>query len=367
VGAKTNCVLAVGAHLKNSVALAVGPEVFISQHIGDLETPEAFGAFERVIQDFTRFYEARPERVAADLHPDYLSTRFAKRFGPPVIHVQHHYAHVLSCMAEHGLKEDVLGVSWDGTGMGTDGTVWGGEFLSITPTSFERVAHFRTFRLPGGDQAIKEPRRTALGLLNEIMDGSTPEAMESPVLRAFSSTELGVLRKMLAAGLNAPLTSSAGRLFDGVAALLGLRQRSAFEGQAAMDLEFASESFETEETYPLPLRDVIGSHQPAILDWGPMLIRVMVDAQKGLPPGLISSKFHNSLVEAIVETAQKVGRKNVVLSGGCFQNKRLLEKAVVRLQCAGFQPLWNHQVPPNDGGIALGQVLAVRRSRSNEN
>ncbi len=361
--AGTECVLAMGAHLKNSVALSIGPEVFISQHIGDLETPEACRAFENVIADFTRFYEVVPERVGADLHPDYLSTRFARKAGPPVLGVQHHYAHVLSCMAEHGVSEDVLGVSWDGTGLGTDGTIWGGEFLSITPSSFRRVAHLRTFRLPGGDKAVKEPRRAALGLLNALQDDAALERLGSPALRAFSPEELGVLRRMLSQGINAPLTSSAGRLFDGVAALVGLRQRSAFEGQAAMDLEFAAEGFETNEAYPLPVRD--GEREaPAIVDWGPMLTRVMEDVQKGLPPGLISTKFHNSLVTAIVEVAGKVGRRNIVLTGGCFQNKRLLEGTATRLQRAGFFSFWNRQVPSNDGGIALGQVLAVRRACS---
>ncbi|MHC1763825.1 MAG: carbamoyltransferase HypF [Verrucomicrobiia bacterium] len=361
--AATECVLAVGAHLKNSVALSIGSEVFISQHIGDLETPEAYRAFENVIADLTRFYEAVPERLAADLHPDYLSTRFAHRAGPPVLGVQHHYAHVLSCMAEHGLSEDVLGVSWDGTGLGTDGTIWGGEFLSITESSFERVAHLRTFRLPGGEKAVKEPRRTALGLLRELQDDAALDRRGSPALRAFSPEELGVLRRMLHQGIKAPLTSSAGRLFDGVAALVGLRQRSAFEGQAAMDLEFAAEGFESGEAYPLPVRDGENGGA-AIVDWGPMLIGVMEDVQKGLPPGLISTKFHNSLVRAIVEVAGRAGSKNIVLSGGCFQNKRLLEGTAASLERAGFFPFWNRQVPPNDGGIALGQVLAVRRARS---
>ena len=399
-GGRTDCILAVGAHLKNSIALAVGEEVFISQHIGDLESPEAYTAFERVISDFTAFYQAQPDLVAADAHPDYLSTRFALATGQPVVRVQHHYAHVLSCMAEHGLDDGVLGVSWDGTGLGTDGTIWGGEFLAISPASFERFGHLRTFRLPGGDQAVKEPRRSALGLLYELYGDAAFEMRQLAPVRAFSDAELAALKRMLKQRLNSPVTSSAGRLFDGVAALVGLRQRAAFEGQAAMDLEFAAQGIETEEAYPLALGGALGSAEPArenlqqsrasskvpaavgkshprisenprgplVINWGGMLIQIIEDARKGLPVGLISTKFHNGLVEAIVETARRAGRQNVALSGGCFQNRYLIERAVVRLRQTGFNPYWNHLVPPNDGGIALGQVMAAERGlRSKEN
>jgi hydrogenase maturation protein HypF len=347
-------VLGVGAHLKNSVALAVGQQVFISQHIGDLETPQAYAAFERVAADLQAFYEVEPMLIAADAHSDYLSSRYAQCLGKPVVQVQHHYAHVLACMAEHGLRAPLLGVSWDGTGLGTDGTIWGGEFLNITPKSFERFAHFRTFGLPGGETAIKEPRRSALGLLYEIFGPGALERKDLAPVTAFPDRELAVLATMLRQRVNTPLTSSAGRLFDGVASLLGLRQRAAFEGQAAMDLEFALDGFVSDESYPV--------QAGTILDWEPLIIGIIDDLQKKLPAGLISVKFHNSLVEAIVQLARRAGFPDVVLSGGCFQNKYLTERAVAGLERAGFRPWWHRWVPPNDGGIALGQVAAVRRS-----
>ncbi len=369
--AAPDCVLAVGGHLKNTVALAMGPHVFISQHIGDLETAQAYAAFQRVIADFESFYEATPAVMAADAHPDYLSTRYARSRTAPVHRVQHHYAHVLSCMAEHGLAPPILGVAWDGTGYGSDGTIWGGEFLNIGPSSFRRVGHLRTFMLPGGEKAVKEPRRSALGWLYGALGDATFDLKQLAPLRAFSEAERATLRTMLHKKLNAPVTSSIGRLFDAVAALTGLRQHSAFEGQAAMDLEFALEGVSTEESYPLAWRSAPvpatglapGASDPPgqVLDWAPLLTDLLADVEKRLPVGLISMKFHNGLVEAIVQFARHAGIKDVVLSGGCFQNRHLLERAIACLKRAGFEPHWHRSVPPNDGGIALGQVLAVRR------
>lgn len=357
-------VLAVGAHLKNSVALAVGEESFISQHIGDLETLEARAAFERVIADFQRFYGVEPDLIAADAHPDYWSSRFATGLRLPVFEVQHHYAHILSCMAEHGLSQDLLGVSWDGTGLGSDGTIWGGEFLQIRPHHFERFAHWRTFRLPGGERAIVEPRRAALGVLFEIFGDAVFQMSELAPVQALSR-ELGVLRAMLNRPLNSPLTSSVGRLFDATAAVLGLRQLCSFEGQAAMELEFAIDARTPNEgTYPFALRGGETAQAPRIVDWEPMITGILADLRAHLPAGLIAQKLHNSLAEAIVQVATQAGHRDVVLSGGCFQNKVLLEKAVLRLRQAGFSPHWHRLIPPNDGGIALGQVLAARRARA---
>ena len=268
-------VLAVGAHLKNAVALSVGNQVFISQHIGDLETEQAHSAFRRVIADFEKLYEAKPQIIAADLHPDYLSTKFALERRPPARHepknagdqhavpeagapivmqVQHHIAHVLSCMAENEIAPPALGVSWDGTGYGLDGTIWGGEFFLVTDENIERIAHLRPFRLPGGDQAVKEPRRTALGLLHELFWRSKLfDAETNGAGRRFSPRELATLKTMLAKKLNSPVTTSMGRLFDAVASLINLRQQIRFEGQAAMELEFAMDGVETGEAYPLPI------------------------------------------------------------------------------------------------------------------
>ncbi len=397
---KSEIVLAVGAHLKNAVALSFGNQVFISQHIGDLETEQAHSAFRRVIADFEKLYEVRPQIIAADLHPDYLSTQFAQEAccqrpagrsnssagkmpaarsqagGPRYVSVQHHIAHVLSCMAENEIAPPVLGVSWDGTGYGTDGTIWGGEFFLVTDENVERIAHLRPFRLPGGDKAVKEPRRTALGLLHEISGDAIFDQKNIAPVAAFSAPELATLKTMLVKKLNSPVTTSMGRLFDGVASLVNLRQQIRFEGQAAMELEFALEGVETEERYELRIADcglrntARGGARPTkipkseiILDWSPMIEAILVDVQQGVSVGIISAKFHNALAEGIVAVAKRAGQNRVVLSGGCFQNRYLTEHAVRRLQAEGFRPYWHQRVPPNDGGIALGQVVAAWRRK----
>jgi len=406
-------VLAVGAHLKNAVALSVGNQVFISQHIGDLETEQAHFAFRRVIADFEKLYEVRPQIIAADLHPNYLSTKFALERRPPARHesenvsdqravpeagapiimqVQHHIAHVLSCMAENEIAPPVLGVSWDGTGYGLDGTVWGGEFFLVTNESVKRIAHLRPFRLPGGDKAVKEPRRTALGLLYEMSGDAifseqkvrregAPNGTRGACapLAAFSKAELATLKMMLAKKLNSPVTTSMGRLFDAVASLINLRQQIRFEGQAAMELEFALEGVETNEAYELRIAECGLRNKKAnegetnselrtpnselVMDWSPMIAAILVDVQQGVSVGIISARFHNALVEGIVAVAKHAGQNRVVLSGGCFQNRYLTERAVRRLQAEGFRPYWHQRVPPNDGGIALGQVVAALRQK----
>jgi hydrogenase maturation protein HypF len=391
-------VLAVGAHLKSTVALSVGPQVFISQHIGDLETGAAYDAFRRVIADFEKLYETRPDIIAADSHPDYLSTQFATsvaRASAPVssagvharsssadaavelvqrngllVSVQHHLAHTLSCMAENELDPPVLGVSWDGTGYGADATIWGGEFFDCrrrareAGLSFHRVAHLRQYRLPGGEQAIKEPRRSAIGLLYASYGDAVFGRNDLPPIRAFSSRELASLKTMLQRGLNSPVTSSIGRLFDAVASLAGLRQQTRFEGQAAMELEFNLANPETEPAYQFDFarpEATSSAHGSAlILDWAPLVESVLGDLQAGASAAQISARFHNGLVEAIVMLARKVGHPQVCLSGGCFQNRYLTERAIGRLRAEGFRPYWQQRVPPNDGGIALGQIVAAR-------
>jgi len=357
-------VLATGAHLKNAIALNIGRQIFISQHIGDLETNEAHSAFRAVAADLPRLYEVKPEMVACDLHPDYLSTRYASqlasRAGAPLRPIQHHWAHVLSCMAENEVEFPALGVAWDGTGYGTDGTIWGGEFLLAKERSFERVGHFRQFRLPGGEAAIKQPRRTALGVLYEMGGAEAFDGDLAPV-RSFTKTELGLIRQMLERGVQAPVTSSVGRLFDAVAALAGLRQEVSFEGQAAMELEFAIQSCVC-EAYAYEIK----STAPSIIDWRPMIAQVVEDARNGVATGVIAAKFHNAMVEIIVTMARHVGQTRVVLSGGCFQNRYLIERAVQRLHEAGFRPYWHQRVPTNDGGIALGQIVGAAREMALE-
>lgn len=359
--------LAVGGHLKNTIALSLGNNVFISQHIGDLETPEAAEALRKVIVSFEGLYEARPERVVADMHPDYLSTRFARSCGRPLTVVQHHYAHIAACMAENELDGPVLGVSWDGTGYGLDGTIWGGEFLAVGgESSFRRVASLRSFRLPGGASAIKEPRRAALGVLYEIFGNALFERSDLMPVRAFSHAEAPVLARMLERAVNSPLTSSAGRLFDAVAAIAGLRQRVSFEGQAAMELEFAATGNDADGEYPFKLsnrRTETGNPELIVADWEPAILAMIQDLKRDVPVGTVAARFHRTLVEVIVAVARRVALERVALSGGCFQNRILTERAVRRLETEGFRPYWHQRIPPNDGGIALGQIVAVLRSR----
>jgi len=348
--------LGVGAHLKGAVAVSIGSEVFISQHLGDLETVQATDAFQRAVDDLERLYDIRPAAVACDAHPDYVSSRYARGRGLPLVPVQHHHAHVAACMAENCLTAPALGVSWDGTGYGLDGTVWGGEFLLVGRSTFRRVAQLRPFRLPGGEQAIREPRRAAIGLLYELFGDASFSIPDLPPLEAFTPAERAVLRQMLARGVNCPWTSSAGRLFDAVAAILGIHLGRQFEGQAAMELEWAADGTETAKRYPFDLRESGGR---LWVDWGSMLHALLADPTRRAAPGLVAAALHNTLAETIVAVAERAGERQVVLSGGCFQNRVLTEGAVSCLRAAGFSPFWHQRIPPNDGGIALGQIVVA--------
>ncbi len=358
VSQKRPTILALGAHLKNTIALRVGANVFVSQHLGDLETEAAHAAFRRTATDLPRLYEAEPQIIACDMHPEYLSTKYAQELPGEKIAVQHHWAHVVACMAENEVSAPALGVAWDGTGFGPDGTIWGGEFLlAQSDGSFERVAQLRPFRLPGVDRAIREPRRSALGLLHEVFGEELWDRPE--LLKAFAASELPVLRQMLAKGLHSPLTSSAGRLFDGVASLAGLRDRASFEGQAAMELEFAA-SADLREAYPFTLQQT----NPVQVDWEATIRALLDDISKGTTAADISAKFHNMLSDVILAVAEHIGEPKVVLSGGCFQNQRLTEQTIERLRAKEFQPYWHQRIPPNDGGISLGQAVAVNWRQS---
>lgn len=354
-------ILAVGPHLKNTVALSLEREVFVSQHIGDLRTAEADTAFRQAVDDLQELYAVTPDVIACDAHPDYRSTRYADRSKRPVVPVQHHYAHVLSCMAENRLAAPVLGVAWDGTGFGLDGTVWGGEFLRITPDSFERAAHLRTFPLPGGEAAVREPRRTALGLLFELFGEALFDRPDLTRLCGFPRAETAVLRTALVRRLNAPRTSSMGRLFDGVSAILGLRRRCGFEGQAAMDLEFAVRDG-VDAGYEFALAGGSGTSDCIVVDWEPAILQVLADLRGGLSACDVAARFHNGLARLVVRVARLLGEERVVLTGGCFQNACLLRKTVEGLRDAAFRPYWHQRIPPNDGGIALGQVVAGARA-----
>ena len=339
-------VLAVGGHLKNTVAIGVGQDVFLSQHIGDLETVEARGAFEKAIDDLCRLYGFKPEAVACDLHPDYASTHWAENSGLPVIRVQHHQAHVAACAAENNVRGAYLGISWDGTGYGLDGAIWGGEFFHAEGNQFERIAHLRSFGLPGGDAAVREGWRSAASLLFEVF-GAEPVhpdvGTQSPGKPRLDDAKV---RYMLERGINVVPTTSVGRLFDAVACIAGVARENRFEGQAAMLLEYEIGLLRTEEAYPLP-----GG------DWSPLIQAVIADRIAGVAVGLIAVRFHNALVEWILEVAASAGPKQIVLSGGVFQNRYLTERVASALESRGFVVHTHQRVPPNDGGLALGQAV----------
>jgi hydrogenase maturation protein HypF len=386
-------ILAVGGHLKNTVALAIGGRgdptpVVLSQHVGDLDNVASVDVFRRAIDDLLGFFHASPQRVACDLHPDYASTRhaeqLAERWGVPLVRVQHHHAHVAACMAEHGLEGPVLGFSWDGTGYGSDGTIWGGEALVCDGGTFRRVAHLRTFPLPGGDRAMREPRRSALGLLFELLGDEAMDRAKS----WFAPAEEKPLLAMLRRGVNSPRTSSMGRLFDAVAMLCGLSSVVSFEGQAAMALEFAADTG-IDEAYvlkPLALPDTArglynvvngvpvttaarphpnplpeGEGIGLVADWEPLIRSILADRAAGEPIGRISARFHGALARWAVAVARSAGCQRVVLSGGCFQNALLTDLVCRRLRDAGFSVFLHRQIPPGDGGIALGQVFVAAR------
>jgi hydrogenase maturation protein HypF len=353
-------ILAVGGHLKNAVAMSLGNDVFVSQHVGDLETAEAVNIFEQTALDLPRLYETAPRAVACDLHPDYQSTRFAERQELPIVRVQHHVAHVLGCMAENGIRAPAVGVAWDGAGFGTDGTIWGGEFFHVTKRAIRRAAHLRPFPLPGGDLAMREPRRAALGLLHAWLGDEVFSRDDVPLLAAFTLGEREMLAVALRRQVNAPMTTSAGRLFDAAAALAQVRLYNRFEGQAAMEWEWCADGHDSADRYPVTI-DGHGD-DPAVVDWGPLVQALLADLQAGIARGSVSARFHGGLIEAIVEVCRRVEERQVVLTGGCFLNRRLLEGAVRRLTEEGFTPYWHQRVPPGDGGIALGQIVAAADS-----
>ena len=342
-------VLAVGGHLKNTVALAVRDRVFLSPHVGDLDTPEACAAHRAAADLLCRLYKAEPEIVVHDLHPDYGSTRMAEERGGNAVAVQHHHAHALSCMAENGVKSPCLAVAWDGAGYGTDNTIWGGEFLKIEPGGFERALHFLPFLLPGGDAAALDPKRAALGMLYAL-DGEG--AFDRNI--GLPGEDARLMKAALKKNINCPQTSSAGRIFDAVAALTGICAKNGFEGQAAMALEFAADPDAT-SLYDFRI-------DGRIIDWRPMLRAILGDIDKGAEPGEISGNFHATLAAMILAAAKCVGEEAVLLTGGCFQNALLLDYAVDALEQSGFTVHTHRHVPPNDGGLALGQVMAMAQA-----
>lgn len=363
-------VLAVGGHLKTTVALTTDTGVLLGPHIGDLDTPLARDEHRRATRDLVQLQAIAPVCHAHDAHPDYATTQ-ALRDRRPTTAVPHHLAHVVAGVAEHGIELPVLGVACDGGGHGDDGTIWGGEFLLVERHAWRRVARLRPFPLPGGEAAMREPRRAALGLLFAAFGAAAFERTELAPLAAFTGAELGVLRTMLLRGVNAPLTSSVGRLFDAFAALAGLVQRASHEGEAAARLEGLVPQGCAAAGYSFPLRDgpSQGARDAAPLieiDWQPALETALADLATGSGAGAVATAFHAGLARAIAAVASRVGEPRVLLTGGCFQNARLTELAVAALREANREPHWHARVPPNDGGLALGQAVWAAWQRGAE-
>lgn len=356
--------LAVGGHLKNSVAISFNMTAIVGQHIGDLDTLQATEAFLREVDSLQSLHELQLEQIAADLHPDYFSTTYADSLGTPVRHVQHHLAHVFSCMLENDCEPPVMGIAWDGAGLGTDGTIWGGEFIEIGENTWKRVAHLRKFRLPGGDAAARDPRRSALAVLYELLGEELTEHCALLDRLAIAAQERSTLLNMLKHNVNSPHTSSMGRLFDAVAALLGICMNSTFEGEAAMRLQFAAERSRSSDSYRFLIQE---RRKPLVLDWAPLIEDIIVDHDTGRSVEDIAMKFHNSLATAAVEVAEHLHAENVVLTGGCFQNRLLHELVAHKLRECGIEVFSHHLVPPNDGGLALGQLAADLRNKEEVN
>jgi len=357
--------IGVGGHLKSAAAIVTPDRVVAGPHIGDLNGVRARTAYEQSLNHLLHLYADTCAGAASDCHPDYFTTRRAQAFGVPVYPVQHHLAHLEACMADNAIDGPVLGVAWDGTGYGDDGTIWGGEFFAITGASVRRVAHFRPFRLPGGDAAVAEPRRAAAGVLYELFQEAMWDAAPSELLDAFSPRDREVVARMLSKKVNAPATSSAGRLFDAVASITGLAQLATFEGQAAMAVEHPASSASNQAEDSIDWRlELTKKGSMSILDWEPLMLNILSSVAQRRPVSAISAAFHHALAKSIVEVADAVGEPRVVLTGGCFQNRYLMEAAITRLRAAGFEPLWHRRLPSNDGNLAVGQAVhAARRMK----
>ncbi len=350
--------LACGAHLKNTFCLGSGDAAYFGPHIGDLDNVAAYDGYERAIERMERFLRVKPEVVAHDMHPGYLSTRYALgRLGVQHVAVQHHHAHVVSALAEHGVEGPVIGVAFDGTGYGTDGTAWGGEVLVADAARFERVASLRCVRLAGGDRAIREVWRVALALLDDAFEGDAP-VDRLALFDTIPRPEIVVVRKMIEHEVNAPLASGAGRYFDAFGALGLARPRASFEGQIAMAWEQIADP---SETRPYPFR-VDGAQTPWRVDLRGTLRAAVEDLLGGRAPATIAARFHATLVAATTDVVWSVvrerGRMPVVLTGGCFQNVRLTE-SLARALGDALSIYVHGRVPPGDGGIALGQLLVA--------
>jgi len=363
LGAPVAEILACGPELKNTFCLTHGRYAVMSQHIGDLENYETICFFEETLANLKKLFRVDPRVIAYDLHPRYLNTQYAlEQDSLQKVGVQHHHAHIASCMAENGLNEKVIGVAFDGTGYGRDGKIWGGEFLVADFEQFERRAQLRYVPLAGGDAAIRQPWRSALSYLRETYGDELPDDL--PLWKDVSERDIVLVLKMLERGINTVATSSCGRLFDAVASILGLRHEINFEGQAAIDLEMAAHEG-TEGVYPFQME----YGDPWQIDVRPMIESMVRERQDGEVVGAIAARFHNTLAEMIAEVCRELRERErlnkICLSGGTFQNMFLLQRTLSALGRYGFEVYLHAKVPPNDGGISLGQVVianaAVKR------
>jgi hydrogenase maturation protein HypF len=356
LGVALSEILACGAELKNTFCLTKGTYAILSQHIGDLENYETLVFFEETLANLKKLFRVEPRAVAYDLHPQYMSSRFALKL--PLEHkigVQHHHAHIASCMAENHLRGKVIGVAFDGTGYGSDGKIWGGEFLVADFAGFERRAHLRYVPMAGGDAAVRQPWRMALSYVRDTFgSGSAPPGLR--FLQSIPEKQVDLVDAMLLRGINSVETSSCGRLFDAVASLINLRQEVNFEGQAAIELEMIAQA-NLEQRYPFN----VDEGEPAQVDMRPMIENIVEDLSRSKPAGHIAACFHNTVAAAIVEVCRSIRQrdqlKRVCLSGGTFQNMYLLRRAVEGLRRDGFEVYLHALVPPNDGGISLGQAV----------
>jgi len=351
-------VLAVGAELKNTFCMTKGSQAFVSHHVGDLENVATLEAFEEGIAHFREMFDVEPAAVARDLHPDYLASRYAVASGLPEVVVQHHHGHVASVLADAGYYEGkVIGVAFDGAGLGDDGAVWGGEFLVADLAGYERAAHLRYVPLPGGDAAAREPWRMALAWLRELY-GDDALRRPLPFLDDIPEGRREMVLEAAAKGVNAPPTSSMGRLFDAVAALAGIRNFVNYEGQAALEFE-QQVACEEDGAYEFSYDD----GKPLVIDAAPVIEAVVADVRAGTAPGAIAARFHNAVAAMAADVASRLrdeyGLSAVALGGGCFQNITLLRKLVPTLEGAGFDVLIHERVPTNDGGLSLGQAAAA--------
>ncbi len=351
-------VLAMGPHLKSTICVLKGNAAYLSPHIGDMETPQARDFYHQSINLMQEMTECRPDIIACDLHPGYYSTRIAESMGKPLYKVQHHHAHIVSCMAENNLTDKVIGIAFDGTGYGTDKTVWGGEFLIADEKEFIRAGHLNLFTLPGGEKAIREPWRIAVSLLKNAFGNDWPSyADKLGLIPGGTSTTL--IEKSMSRGLNSPFTSSMGRLFDGISALAGLRRTVSFEGQAAMELESVSYMGSTDPyEYEIAIKDDM-----IILQTTPMIRQIVSDIISSEALTDVGGRFHASIVHGSIAVTcrlkEKYSLNRIVLSGGCFQNRLLLEGMINLLEKKGFDVYHHRLVPTNDGGISLGQAVCA--------